>query len=178
MPTPPVSASDGVSPWSLGGAGDLKIQEIKSRGNAAFKRGEHAAALAVLNAIYGGLLCNGIAWVVLPLIRRIRLFRANWGVRRRNGRRRRLASRPAGPAYPAGPAWLLLLLVVSGEAISTHREIGRRTGGAPAAQHTASHNPPSSPRTAVPGGFPLCPLHPQRYVQAEDIYTRISVRNP
>ena len=44
--------------------------------------------------------------------------------------RRRLASRPAGPAYPAGPAWLLLLLVISGEAISTHREIGRRTGGA------------------------------------------------
>ena len=61
---------------------------------------EHAAALAVLNAIYGGLLCNGIAWVVLPLIRRIRLFRANWGVRRRNGRRRRLAARLAGAIKP------------------------------------------------------------------------------
>ena len=52
-----------------------------------------------VNLIYGGLLVNALAWLVLPTARRLRLFGANMAVRRRNFWRKRLARhllRPPG----------------------------------------------------------------------------------
>lgn len=50
-----------------------------------------AATLALVNAAYGGLLVNGLAWLLLPTARRLDVCFANWAVRSGNRRRRRLA---------------------------------------------------------------------------------------
>ncbi|EOD22471.1 hypothetical protein EMIHUDRAFT_458167 [Emiliania huxleyi CCMP1516] len=59
-----------------------------------------AAALTVVNFVYGGILTNGLAWLLLPAARRVRLFRDNWAARGRNRRRRRLAEQVLAAEAP------------------------------------------------------------------------------
>ena len=59
-----------------------------------------AAALTVVNFVYGGILANGLAWLLLPAARRVRLFRDNWAARGRNRRRRRLAEQVLAAEAP------------------------------------------------------------------------------
>ena len=69
-------------------------------GGSSLLGASNAATLLVgLNTIYGCLLANALAWLVLPAARRVRLLGSNMALRRRNFWRRRLARyllRPLG----------------------------------------------------------------------------------
>ena len=56
-----------------------------------------AATLVGVNACYGALLANGFAWIIIPSARRVRLWKYNTGVRRRNKLRREEATKLTAP---------------------------------------------------------------------------------
>ena len=76
-----------LGPWQLG------MRQLRS--SAA------RSALGAINVAYGALLVNGFSWVVLPAVRRVRLWGYNFGVRRRNRLRRSEAARLNDPLQPA-----------------------------------------------------------------------------
>lgn len=59
-----------------------------------------AGTLAAINVLYGGLLANGLAFLVLPASRRLGLMRANLAVRRRNRLRKAHAAAVLAASSP------------------------------------------------------------------------------
>lgn len=62
-----------------------------------------ASMLTLVNVAYGGLLVNGLTWLLLPTARCLDVFVANWAVRSANRRRRRLAAEVLAAATPLTP---------------------------------------------------------------------------